>query len=263
LVGLTAAALALAADVPFATSAMSARRDALPAVLSTNVVFGAIAVGIGGLSIPGALAGVASGVVLTSAFGWGGWLLLAATFGIAVGTTRVGHTRKAGLGIAEERGGRRSATQVVANTGIAAAAAALSVVSPIGTAGAIAAAAALATTAGDTAASEIGKAWMGRTWSLPLFRPVPAGTTGAVSAAGTAAGVVAAVILAGVARAGGLLPSDSHMLVVASAATTALVAEGLIAVVCETNGWLDNDGVNYLGSALGAGLALMGAAFIG
>lgn len=263
LVALTIAALAVAADPRFATSALSVRLDALPPIAAVNLVFGAIAVAIGGLSVSGALAGVATGIVLTSAFGWGGWLLLAATFGLTVGTTRFGRHRKAGLGIAQERDGRRSANHVIANTGMATAAAALAVLSPVGTAGSIAAAAALATSAGDTAASEIGKAWPGRTWSLPLFKQVPAGTTGAISAAGTAAGAIGATVLACVAGAGGLLPSGSHVMVVAVAATTALVAEGVIAVVLERRGWLDNDGVNFVGSALGAGLALLCTAAVG
>ena len=44
----------------------------------------------------------------------------------------------------------------------------------------------------DTVASEIGKAWGRRTWLVPTLRRVPPGTSGAISAQGTAAGLLGA-----------------------------------------------------------------------
>lgn len=51
----------------------------------------------------------------------------------------------------------------------------------------------------DTTASEVGKAYGMTTYmSTPPFTPVPRGTEGAVSAEGTAAGIAASLLFAGV-----------------------------------------------------------------
>src|SRR6185436_7486901 len=128
--------------------------------------------------------------------GWRGWILLLASFLCAAVTSRMGLERKTLLGIEEERGGRRGAGNAIANTGIAAAAALLAVLSYATDAATIAMAAALVAGASDTVASEIGKAWGTRTWALLPPRSVRPGTPGAMSLEGTAAGLVGAAALA-------------------------------------------------------------------
>ena len=59
--------------------------------------------------------------------------------------------------------------------------------------------------AADTASSEIGKAYGRRTFLITTLRPVPPGTEGAVSLEGTTAGAVAALLVALVGAAGGLV----------------------------------------------------------
>ncbi len=81
------------------------------------------------VSLSGAVVGAMIGTIMFLCAGWPGWLLLLAGFLCAAVTSRMGLQRKTLLGIAEERGGRRGAGNAIANTGIAAAAAVLAVVS--------------------------------------------------------------------------------------------------------------------------------------
>src|ERR671920_578677 len=115
----------------------------------------------------------------------GGWLLLLATFALAVLTSRVGLQRKTMLGIAEERGGRRGAGNAFANTGVAAAAALLANLSYATKPGLLAFVAALAAGGSDTVASEIGKAWGRSTFLVTTLTRVKPGTPGAMSLEGT------------------------------------------------------------------------------
>lgn len=227
----------------------------LPVALGTNIVFGLGALAIGGVSRSGALAGIIVGSLLLAVSGWPAWWLLATTFLVAAGTTRVGAHVKDACGIAEGRRGRRAAGNVVANTGAAALWALTSVWSHDPAIAAVGLAAALATSASDTAASEIGKARQGRTYRLWPYQIVPPGTNGALSAGGTASGIIAAGLLATVAVASGLVDGRQG-LAVAGAATIALGTESVIAFALEDTGWLNNDGVNFVSSLLGSLIAI-------
>jgi uncharacterized protein (TIGR00297 family) len=116
--------------------------------------------------------------------------------------------------------------------------------------------AALTTGASDTVASEIGKAWGRHTWLVTGFRPVPPGTSGAVSAEGTVAGVLAAALLAGAAARLGLI-TPGAVAVVVVAATVASLVEGALGATLEESGILNNDALNFVNSLIGAGLALL------
>jgi uncharacterized protein (TIGR00297 family) len=111
--------------------------------------------------------------------------------------------------------------------------------------------AALVAGASDTIASEIGKAWGTRTWSLLPPRLVRAGTPGAMSLEGTAAGVLGAAALGGLAVALGLVPATALLPVVA-AATAGALAESLLAASFEAPGILNNDALNLINTALAA-----------
>jgi uncharacterized protein (TIGR00297 family) len=115
--------------------------------------------------------------------------------------------------------------------------------------------AALVTSASDSVASEIGKAWGRTTWVLAGLRRVRPGTSGAVSLEGTLAGIAAALALAALAVALGLMPSR-WIAPVVLAATVASFVEGALGAAFEARGTLNNDALNLINSALGAALAL-------
>ena len=167
------------------------------------------------VSLSGAIVGAIIGTIIYASLGWSGWALLLLTFVAASVSSRFGLRRKMLLGIAEERGGRRGAGNAIANTGVAAIAAFLVQATPFPDAARLAFVAALAAAGSDTIASEIGKAWGRRTWSITSLSQVPPGTSGAMSVEGTVAGVIGALALAAAATLLGLTPARAIVLVAA------------------------------------------------
>jgi uncharacterized protein (TIGR00297 family) len=237
-----------------AAEALAQALQRLPAGLLLNAGAAVLAWRARSVSVSGAVAGTILGVIIFCTTAWAGWFLLMATFGAAAVTSRMGWRRKVLLGIEEARGGRRGAGNAIANTGVAAAAAVLGVTSYFGGTAFVACAAALAAGGSDTVASEIGKAWGRRTVLPPSFRAVPPGTPGALSLEGTAAGVGGAVVLAAVAAAAGLTGAADVPVVVAGA-TAGSLAESLLGATLEPRGILDNDVLNFLNTAIAAGVA--------
>jgi uncharacterized protein (TIGR00297 family) len=143
----------------------------------------------------GWLGAVIIGTLLILFGGWPIYLVLLLFFLLGTVATRLGYASKAERGIAQEKGGRRGFHHAFANCGVAL----ICIVSIAFTAPGllwVGAVAAFATASADTLSSEIGK-WIGRRAFLPLsFRPVPPGTDGAVSVAGTLAGVAGAFVVA-------------------------------------------------------------------
>ena len=205
---------------------------------------------------PGALTGWTIGTIVFTAAGWQGWTLLLAAFLVATVTTRLGMRRKVLLGIAEERGGRRGPGNALANTGLAAAAAAVAAASPHRDLALLALTAALVAGASDTVASEIGKAWGRHTFLVTSLTHVPPGTSGAISWEGTAAGVAAAALLAVLAFALGLVPA-AGVLIVVVAATFAAFVESALGATLEAPGILNNDLLNFVNTACAAAVAVV------
>ncbi len=204
----------------------------------------------------GALCGAALGTAVLLGAGWSGWLLLLATFAMAVVTSRLGLRHKARLGIAEERGGRRAAGNAFANTGVAAAAAILAALRYATTPALIGFVAALAAGGSDTMASEVGKAWSGRVFLFPTFRRVAPGTPGGISLLGTAAGIVGALVLGAIGTITGLIPVGALVPVVAGA-TAGAFAESALAAALEGPGVLNNDVLNFLNTGIAAAVAIL------
>lgn len=223
--------------------------------LVANLIVAVLGWTVRTVTVPGAITGAVIGTIVVAGLGWSGWLLLLATFGLAAATTRAGHARKQRAGIAESRGGRRGPGNAIANTGIAAWAAATALGLPDPTVASLIATAALATAGSDTVASEIGKAFGRTTWLVTSFRRVPPGTTGAVSTEGTLAGVASAAVLAAVASALGLIPAWTIGLVTVSATVASLI-EGALGATLEARGILNNDSLNFVNAAIGAALTV-------
>jgi len=207
------------------------------------------------VTMAGAVCGGIIGVLTAIAAGWAGWALLLVTFLAASISSRIGLRRKTLLGIAEERGGRRGAGNAIANTGFAAAAAVMSMVTYAHDPALVAFAAALTAGGSDTIASEIGKAWGKRTYLVHTLQAVPAGTSGAISLEGTAAGFAGALAIATTAIALGLIPPAALFAVVAGA-TIGSFAESLLGATLEGPGILNNDLLNFLNTAIAAGTAV-------
>ena len=121
---------------------------------------------------------------------------------------------------------------------------------------AVAYAAAVAAAAADTCSSEIGKAYGRRTFLITNLRPAVPGTEGAVSLEGTMAGVVGSAVVAAFGAGLGLYDGPLA-LVVALAGLLGSLAESVLGTVAEKRGWLDNDLLNAVNTAIGAALVVM------
>lgn len=197
---------------------------------------------------------------------------LLALFLLTFAATRFGRARKQSLGLAEPKHGRR-ASQVIANLGVAGLCAVTSpppsplaglaratIVSTSGrtfhTAAAISATAlfaasiaALAEATADTLSSETGQVLGGLTLLLTSGRPVPPGTDGGISFAGTTFGILGAAVVVLVSP----LAHDPVALVICiAAACVGLFVDSLLGATVERRGWLGNDLVNFSSTLVAA-----------
>ena len=182
--------------------------------------------------------------------------------------TRAGRKQKIESGLEESRRGR-SASQVIANLGVAAL-----LSNAVGVRGIawvtqhsrisdvdalhvlrIVVAAALAEAAADTVSSEVGQAFGGTPFMLTSLRRVPPGTDGAISLYGTVAGIIAAAVIAATgALAMGMTAAEC--VIAFAAGVGGLFFDSLLGATVERKGWIGNDLVNFSSTALAAAVAL-------
>jgi uncharacterized protein (TIGR00297 family) len=251
---------ATAAGVLWVASLMTwapagASRDLMLVAIAVNGAVAWLGYRARTVSRSGAIGGALIGFTIFAAAGAGAWGLLMLTFIAASVASRLGLERKTMLGIAEERGGRRGAGNAVANCGVAAVAALAAATTADAPAALLALVAALTAGGSDTVASEVGKAWGRSTFLVTSFRRVKPGTPGALSVEGTAAGVAAAFALAAAGVGLGLIPGSALAAVVIGATGGAMV-ESVLGATLEGPGILNNDMLNFINTAVAAGVAL-------
>jgi uncharacterized protein (TIGR00297 family) len=219
-------------------------------VLATTLGFALAARVARGVSSSGAAVGAVIAFIL-AVHDLRMFLVLLVVFFVTLAATRRGSSRKRELQLAEAESGR-SASQVMANLGVAGLI--LAIASP--SAAYMLALAALAEVAADTTSSEIGVAFSMRTILITNWKRVPAGTNGGISLSGTAAGILAAIIAAASPAALSLVRwSDSILIAVAG--IVGMVVDSILGATVERRGYLNNDLVNLLSTAAAAGFAWM------
>ena len=209
---------------------MLVERGALGALAAAGIAVAAWRVGA--LSRSGAAAAVAVGAAATFAgWNWGGLLILYFLAGTIV--SRFGRSEKERrTGGVVAKGGARDATQVVAN-GAVFAACALCIPFGIAHAGA-AAVGALAASLADTFATELGTLLGGIPRSVRTLRPVPVGTSGGISGAGTLGMVAGAAFVGGAAI---LLGVSAPFLVVTLAGMGGAMVDSVLGATVQERRW--------------------------
>jgi len=222
---------------------------------AVTIAFTAIARYIRGVSRSGALAGALACFLLYACAGPGAIIALLSVFVLAWVTTRFGSSRKLKLLIAEKQDGR-SASQVLANLGVAVGCVVLYALLGKNVIFLLAAAASFSEAAADTVSSEVGQASNEKARLITTWEKVPAGTDGAVSPQGTMAGIAAATIVSLVCVLGGLLPW-TWLGISAVAAVVGMVADSYLGASLQRRGMLNNDSVNFLSTLLSAVVAFV------
>lgn len=245
-IGLAAAAALVLVFIALDHQQLGANMGLVGRALGITAAFTALAWLAGGVDWTGAAAGATISFVFSARDLRIFWILLV-VFATTLLATRMGRKRKQSLQ-AEAFSGR-SASQIIANLGLAGLVIALSV-------GAwhLLAIAALAEAACDTCSSEIGMGFPGKTVLLTTWKSVPPGVDGGISLIGTLAGVAGAAIVIFCAALVGLLPYQFALLALASAFLGMLV-DSFLGAFAERRGWLNNDAVNLLGTAAAIGFA--------
>jgi len=202
------------------------------------------------VTLGGAVTGFILAFFLFLGGGPGAFAALIVVFLLAAGTTRLGYGRKRSLGTAERASGR-SASQILANVTVAAAAAMLAHASQHPAPWLLASAAALAEAAADTVSSEFGQAVSRAAYLITDFRLVAVGTDGGISLAGTVAGAVAALVVAVVCRLTDMI-APHWIFPVAGAGLLGMFVDSFLGASLERRRLLSNDAVNFLSTVAAA-----------
>ncbi len=198
------------------------------------------------------------GSLLWGCLGLRGWLAVVIYLALGSLVTRLGFRTKQARGLAEARGGLRGPENVWGSAATGALLAGAAVLAPAAAPLLLVGfAASFAAKLADTFGSEIGKRWGRHTLLITTLRPVPPGTEGAISLEGTAASLVGSALMAALMLALGLLAGSGAWLLVTLVGLAATLIESLIgASVQQRWGWLSNELVNGLQTAIAALLAM-------
>ena len=192
----------------------------------------------GSLSTSGAVAASAVGTAAVAAgWNWGAFLVLYFVLSSVLSHAWSAEKVRRTAGIVE-KGGARDASQVLANGGVFAVCCLGVLAADQGAAPLFAAAAAgaLAAAAADTWATEVGTLLGGTPRAALTLRAVPAGTSGAVSAAGLVAMAAGALAMALAAR---LLALTDLLAAVAAAGCVGALADTLLGASVQERRWCD------------------------
>ncbi len=203
------------------------------------------------LTLIAGITGIFLGLLIFIGTGWLGLLLMAFFFLLGTIATSWKRQKKEAWKIAERNEGRRSASQVLANGGMAGLLALLAIIYPdkadlftLMVAGVFSSATA------DTLSSELGSLYGTRFYNVLSFRKDKRGLDGVVSLEGTLIGIAGSILVAMVTSIG--YGWGHYMLWIIIAGTVGNLADSFLGAALERKGLLPNDVVNFTNTLVGA-----------
>jgi uncharacterized protein (TIGR00297 family) len=208
------------------------------------------------LTLPGAITGALVGLFIYKGAGYTGIVMLAVFFIAASWATEWQVNKKITIGAAEKHKGQRTAGQVLANGGVAAILGVLTLQMPyyaiifqLMIAGSFAAATA------DTLSSELGVVYGRNFYNILSLKKDQRGLDGVISLEGTLIGLVGAVLISIVYSL--FYGWGIEFLWIIIAGFTGNLVDSVLGASVERKGWIGNNMVNFLNTAVGAGVCWM------
>lgn len=214
------------------------------------------------LTVPAAVTGWFIGWCVFAGTGFTGVAMIAAFFALATAATSRGMKVKQTLGLAEKDKGKRTAGQVVANAGVAAILGlmAMAVPSKADLFG-LMAAGSIASATADTLSSELGNIYGKNFYNIITLKRDTRGLDGVISLEGTLAGIAGSIFIAFVYSIGFGFGGTLFSIVLAG--TIGNLSDSVLGATLERKGYVGNNQVNFLNTAIAALFVLVLSSCIG
>ncbi len=208
------------------------------------------------LSVAGAICGALIAFFMYLGFGWPGILLLGGFFITGTIVTNWHLRGKAAAGLSENHSGKRVATQVLANGGLAGLTGLLAFAFPMhNDLFYLMAAASLASASSDTVSSELGNVYGRNFYNILSFKKDRRGENGVVSLEGSIAGVFGAMLIAGLYQIGD--PGLFSFFTILAGGMFGNLVDSFLGASLERKGYLGNNLVNLFNTIAAAIFALI------
>ncbi|RYY36829.1 MAG: DUF92 domain-containing protein [Sphingobacteriaceae bacterium] len=204
------------------------------------------------LTIPAALTGGVTGLLVFTGSGYTGIGIMATFFIVGSAATLFKKELKRKLNADEQHNGRRTAAQVLANSGVPAICGMLTlfVYPKYESTLSIMIAASLAAAMGDTLSSELGMVYGKRFFNILSFKREQPGLDGVISLEGTLIGVAGSAIIAAIYAIG--FGWSGGVFVIIIAGTTGNLADSVFGAAFERKHYIGNNAVNFLNTLVAA-----------
>ncbi|HYD20357.1 MAG TPA: DUF92 domain-containing protein [Flavipsychrobacter sp.] len=207
------------------------------------------------LTVSGGISGGLVALCIYLGAGLCGVTMLGTFFLAGTLATRWGLRKKEALGYAEHDKGRRKASQVFANGGLAAICGMLAyLLPPYREMLVLMIAASFSSAAADTLSSELGTLYGKSFYNIVSLRPDTRGENGVVSLEGILIGILGSFMIALVYAA--FYRTSHNAMTIVLAGTVGNLADSVIGAIWERRGLIKNDAVNFLNTLAAALVAL-------
>lgn len=206
----------------------------------------------GKLNIPAALTGGMLGFLIFVGAGFTGIAMIGAFFLLGTAATSWKMSYKQQLHLAEKEKGKRKASQVIANAGVAALAGLMTLFMPDERIlFSLVMAASLSSATADTLSSEMGNVYGRRFYNILSFQKDKRGLDGVISIEGTLFGLAGSVIIALIYVLGFGWSMDFWLIIIAG--TIGNILDSVLGASLQRKHYLNNDAVNFFNTLI-AGL---------